>query len=241
MHPAAVASVPPMPVLPRFTVDGFRGVGRVGGVGPVAVENDDGVLRPASGATGGPHRSGTLLAGVVDRHVHLGLIDGARSAASPVVEVHDLGWIPEVARGWRRAPHTGGVIRIAGPVLTAPGGYPLGHSWAPDAMVRQLGAPEDARAAVADGVAHDHDLVKVALHAGQGRFDDAVLEAVVTAAHEAGLPVGAHAEGPGQAERALEAGIDVLVHVPWTEALPDRLVAAMARRTTWISTLAIHR
>src|SRR4051812_25303178 len=164
MHPAAVASVPPVPVPPRFTVDGFRGFG-AGGVGPVAGENDDGVLRPASGATGGPHLSGTLLAGVVDHHVHLGLIDGARFATSPVVEVHDLGWIPEVARGWRRAPHTGGAIRIAGPILTAPGGYPLGHSWAPDAMVRELATPDEARAAVADGVAHGHDLVKVALHA----------------------------------------------------------------------------
>jgi hypothetical protein len=30
------------------------------------------------------------------------------------------------------------------------------------------------------------------------------------------------------------------VHVPWTEVLPDAVVAAMAARMTWVSTLAIH-
>lgn len=225
-----------MPPPDRFVVDGFRGIRG----GPVAVELVDGVLRPTEEPPSGPRLSGTLLPGVVDHHVHLGLIDGARFAASPVVEVHDLGWIPEVARGWRRSPHTGGSIRIAGPILTAPGGYPLGHWWAPDAMVRQLADPDDARVAVAEGVAHGHDLVKVALHAGQGRFDDVTLAALVEAAHAAGQQVGVHAEGPGQPERALEVGADLLVHVPWTEALAEPLIGAMVERTAWISTLAVH-
>lgn len=229
-----------MPLPERFTVDGARGVGG----GPVRVHVVDGVLRvaeePADGSAAGPHLPGTLLHGVVDHHVHLGLIEGARFARSPVVEVHDLGWIPAVARQWRRTPHTGGVIRIAGPILTAPGGYPLGHFWAPDAMVRQLATPQEARDAVAEGVAHGHDLVKVALHARQGRFDDATLAALIGAAHEAGQQVGVHAEGAGQAERALEAGADLLVHVPWTEPLDDDVLGRMAARMTWVSTLAIH-
>jgi hypothetical protein len=225
-----------MTVPARFTVDRFRGVDG----GPVAVELADGVVQPAGGAPGGRHLPGTLLSGVVDHHVHLGLVDGARFARSAVVEVHDLGWIPTEARRWRRDPHTGGVVRIAGPILTAPGGYPLGHSWAPDAMVRQVATPAEARAAVEDGVIHGHDLVKLALHAWQGRFDDPTLAALIAAAHEAGQRVGVHAEGPGQAERALHAGADVLVHVPWTEALPAAVITAMASRMTWISTLAIH-
>ena len=181
-----------------------------------------------------------MLPGVVDRHVHLGLVDGARLARSAVVEVHDLGWIPAVARDWRRSPHTGGPIRIAGPILTAPGGYPIGHGWAPDAAVRQVGDPRSATAAVDEAAAHGHDLVKVALVTGQGRMDDATLEAIVTAAHAHGLPVGVHAQGPGQADRAFAAGADVLVHVPWTDVLPDETIGRMAESMTWISTLAIH-
>jgi hypothetical protein len=64
---------------------------------------------------------------------------------------------------------------------------------------------------------------------------------VVRAAHQHGLPVGVHAEGPDQARRAFEAGADVLVHVPWTESLESDLLRAMAGSMRWISTFAIHR
>src|SRR5690606_26470832 len=46
--------------------------------------------------------------------------------------------------------------------------------------------------------------------------------------------------GAGQAERAFAAGVDALAHAPWSERLPDELLAAMAGRMRWISTLDIH-
>lgn len=235
------ATVTSVPASSRFAVDALWS-GRL--FGPAVLERRGDLLRVVAG--GGVRREppdrlrGTLLPGVVDRHVHLGLVDGARLARSAVVEVHDLGWIPEVARDWKRAPHTGGPIRIAGPFLTAPGGYPLGHGWAPDRAIRQIADPRAASAAVDEAAAHGHDLVKVALVTGQGRMDDATLEAVVTAAHAYGLPVGVHAQGSGQAERSFAAGADVLVHAPWTEVLPDETIGRMAASMTWISTLAIH-
>lgn len=235
------ATVTSVPASSRFAVDALWS-GRQ--FGPVVLERRGEVLRvvPRSEVRREPPTllRGTLLPGVVDRHVHLGLVDGARLARSAVVEVHDLGWIPEVARDWKRAPHTGGPIRIAGPFLTAPGGYPLGHGWAPDLAIRQIADPRAAGAAVDEAAAHGHDLVKVALVSGQGRLDDATLEAVVTAAHAYGLPVGVHAQGAGQAERAFAVGADVLVHTPWTEVLPDEAIGRMAASMTWISTLAIH-
>jgi imidazolonepropionase-like amidohydrolase len=127
----------------------------------------------------------------------------------------------------------------AGPFHTAPGGYPTGRSWAPDAAVRHVSSPREAAQAVADVAAGGGFAVKVALHAGMTLLRDEVLRALVTEAHAAGLPVLVHAEGAGQAERAIAVGADVLVHVPWTETLSPELIARAAPMT-WISTLAIH-
>ncbi len=53
----------------------------------------------------------TVLAGVVDHHVHLGLVDHAALAGSPVVEVHDLGWEPEAVLRLRADPPRGVTVR----------------------------------------------------------------------------------------------------------------------------------
>ncbi|GHH76062.1 amidohydrolase family protein [Promicromonospora soli] len=181
----------------------------------------------------------TTLPGVVDRHVHLGLVDRALLAGGPVTEVHDLGWDPREVSAWAATPPSGVRVRYAGPFHTAPGGYPTGRSWAPDAAVRHVASPHDAVEAVADVVAGRGFAVKVALHAGMALLPDDVLRALVTEAHSAGLPVLVHAEGDGQSQRAIDAGADTLVHVPWTEALSSELVARAAHMT-WISTFAIH-
>lgn len=179
------------------------------------------------------------LPGVVDRHVHLGLVDRARLADGPVTEVHDLGWDPRETSVWATTPPSGLRVRYVGPFHTAPGGYPSGRSWAPDAAVRPVASQRAAAEAVADVAAAGGFAVKVALHTGMTLLPDGVLRALVAEAHAAGLPVVVHAEGAGQAERAVDAGADTLVHVPWTERLSPELVARAARMT-WISTLAIH-
>lgn len=179
------------------------------------------------------------LPGVVDRHVHLGLVDRALLADSPVTEVHDLGWDPRETTAWAATPPSGVRVRYVGPFHTAPGGYPAGRSWAPDAAVRPVSSPREAAQAVADVAAGGGFAVKVALHTGMALLPDDVLRALVTEAHAAGLPMLVHAEGAGQAERAIAVGADVLVHVPWTETLSPELIARAAHMT-WISTLAIH-
>lgn len=179
------------------------------------------------------------LPGVVDRHVHLGLVDRALLADGPVTEVHDLGWDPREVAAWAADPPSGIRVRYAGPFHTAPGGYPTGRSWAPDAAVRHVATPREAAVAVADVVAAGGFAVKVALHAGMPPLPDDVLRALVGEAHAAGLRVLVHAEGDGQAQRAIDVGADVLVHVPWTEALSSELIAR-AVHMTWISTFAIH-
>jgi hypothetical protein len=227
----------------RFAVDdlwlGHR-------LGPVVLEQVDGVLRPvAFGRTavqraGVPKLPGVLMPGLVDRHVHLGLVNAAALARTAVVEVHDLGWVPSIAGSWKADPPTGVLIKIAGPFLTAVGGYPADRAWAPPGSVRELAVPSDGVRAVEEAAAYGHDLIKVVLHSGAALLDDATMDAVVRTAHRHELPVGVHAEGRGQARRAFEAGADILVHVPWTESLPDDLLQAMAGSMTWTSTFAIH-
>lgn len=181
----------------------------------------------------------TRLPGVIDRHVHLGLIDHAPLTGGPLVEVHDLGWTPGAAARWRTAPPGDVVVRAVGPFHTAPGGYPVGRSWAPAGAVRQVVDAADARRAVRQVARLGLDGVKIALHAAMPLLSDGALRALVDAAHDAGLPALVHAEGPGQAARAIEAGADVLVHAPWSEPLADD-VLERGRGLTWISTLAIH-
>jgi hypothetical protein len=215
-------------------------------LGPAVLEQHDGELRPvafgrvAVQQRGVPRVAGTIMPGIADRHVHLGLVNATALADTPVVEVHDLGWVPSIARGWKINSPTGGLVKIAGAFLTAVGGYPLGRSWAPVGSVCELAGPTDGARAVDEAAAHGHDLIKVVLHSGGPVLDDATLVAVVDAAHRRRLPVGVHVEGRGQARRAFEAGADMLVHVPWTESLTDDLLVAMARSMLWVSTFAIH-
>jgi hypothetical protein len=227
----------------RFAVDDLW-IGQR--LGPTLLEQVDDELRPVGFGHATVQRArvpklpGALMPGVVDRHVHLGLVDGAALANTAVVEVHDLGWVPSIARGWKIDPPTGGLVRIAGPFLTALGGYPSDRTWAPSGSVRELAGPADGVRAVDEAAAQGHDLIKLVLHSGGPLPDDATLDAVVRAAHRRHLPVGVHAEGEGQARRAFEAGADILVHVPWTEPLPDDLLRAMAGSVRWTSTFAIH-
>ena len=187
-----------------------------------------------------PKVPAAVAPGLVDQHVHLGLVDAPALADTAIVEVHDLGWVPSIARGWKIDPPICGLIKIAGPFLTAIGGYPSDRVWAPPGSVRELAGPEDGVRAVDDAVAQGSDIVKLVLHSGGPLLDDPTLHEVVRVAHRHGLPVGVHAEGRHQARRAFEAGADVLVHTPWTEALADDLLSDMAGSMRWISTLAIH-
>ncbi|HEU4908270.1 MAG TPA: hypothetical protein VFT17_05355 [Propionibacteriaceae bacterium] len=227
----------------RFAVDDLW-IGQR--LGPAVLEEVHGQLRPVAFGRAAvqqarvPKVVGALAPGLVDRHVHLGLVDAAALADTAIVEVHDLGWVPSIARGWKIDPPTGGPIKIAGPFLTAMGGYPSDRGWAPPGSVRELAGPEDGVRAVDQAVAHGYDIVKLVLHSGCPLLDDATLLQVVRAAHQRGLPVGVHAEGHDQARRAFEAGADVLVHAPWTEALADDLLSDMASSMRWISTFAIH-
>jgi imidazolonepropionase-like amidohydrolase len=201
---------------------------------------------------------GTLLPGLVDAHVHLvadaslgGLervaslsddeVDAViaasldRQAAAGVTTVRDLG-----DRGYRtlafRDRSSPGVPRVvcAGPPLTVPAGHChyLGGAVAGDDAVA---------AAVRERVERGVDVVKVMASGGMltagtdvmgVQFTPAELSLVVRHAHEAGLPVVAHAHSLAGAWHALEAGVDGIEHFTClTESgvrTPDDLLVRLA-------------
>ncbi|MEO7005472.1 MAG: amidohydrolase [Terrimesophilobacter sp.] len=211
-------------------------------LGSTALVVDGGSIRIATDADPAPsaHLAGTVLPPLTDAHVHLGLIDGAALLAGGIAAVDDLGWNPDIARGWPDNPALPSV-RFAGAFLTAPGGYPTDRAWAPSQCVAEVSSPETATAAIDAQLAVGASFIKITLNSDAGPvLDDSTLAALVSHAHTAGTTVVAHAEGIGQAERAFAAGVDRLAHTPWTERLDDDLVKSMAGSQQWISTLDIH-
>jgi imidazolonepropionase-like amidohydrolase len=186
-----------------------------------------------------------LIPGVVDHHVHIGLSDPRAVLEGGVTVARDLGWPPEdvfpLSDISQATDFDGPVIVAAGPMITAPGGYPSRAGWCPAGGWVAVRDAEEAAGAVGVIAGHDPVAIKVMLNAEAGpTLSDVALVAACEAAHARGLRVTAHVQGSGQTERALGAGVDELAHCPWTERLGDDLVAALARRMEIVSTLDIH-
>lgn len=222
-----------------FTVDDCW-LGKWLGASTIVV--DETGFRLSTGSDPAPvgHLEGTVMPGFRDAHVHLGLVDGTKLLDAGIAAVDDYGWELDAASGWLnddRLP----AVTIAGQLLTAPGGYPTQSEWAPADAAREIANPEEAEAAVDAQIEAGAGFIKVAVNSDVGPvLDDETLNAIVAHAHSRGVRVAAHAQGVGQAQRALEAGIDRLAHAPWSERLPDSLLTAMSSTMSWVSTLDIH-
>jgi imidazolonepropionase-like amidohydrolase len=189
--------------------------GIVRAAGPAAEVDPGGVEEVAVGWVG---------PGLVDAHVHLGFADPDDLLRHGVVAARDLGAPPADAARYRKlaAPR----VEVAGPLLTAPGGYPS-RSWGSGGYAAFVDDPEQAERLVA-GLCTQVDVVKLALEPSGGPAPTPeVAAAVVRVAHGAGREVTCHALSVAMVERALDAGVDELAHTP-TEPLPDEVVARIA-------------
>jgi imidazolonepropionase-like amidohydrolase len=186
-----------------------------------------------------------LIPGVVDHHVHIGLSDPRAVIRGGVTACRDLGWPPQeifpLVDISQATDFDGPAIVAAGPMITAPGGYPSEAGWCPEGGWIEVASGEEASAAVDRVAAEDPAVIKVALNVEAGPvLSDAALVAACETAHARGLAVTAHVQGAGQIERAIGAGVDELAHTPWTERLPEETIEALSRRTGIVSTLDIH-
>jgi imidazolonepropionase-like amidohydrolase len=163
--------------------------------------------------------------GVVDAHVHLAFGSPEDCLAAGLVGVRDLGAPLEPALRWRADSG----VAVAGPILTAPGGYPS-RSWGADGFATFVSTADEARATVQRLCAAGVDVVKLALEPGPAGWPvppPDVVRAIVDAAHDAGRAVVAHALRVEMVRRALDGGVDELAHTP-TEMLPGDVIDAIA-------------
>jgi len=190
---------------------------------------------------------GVSLPPLTDHHVHLHLVDERALAAGGIAGVVDLGGDPVALA--RRDDHGIPRVAYAGAFLTAAGGYPVGRAWAPPEIAREIadpsthpGVPGGAATAVDEQASFGASVIKASLNSVAGPvLDRGTLAAIVEVARERGLPVVAHAEGDGMPQLALDAGVDVLAHTPFTGFAGRAFTAhAVKAGQVWISTLAIH-
>ena len=161
----------------------------------------------------------TLLPGLIDLHAH-GL--GFGQGRSVVTTVRDLGTDDRNLPLQGASP--GPRVVAAGPLITAPGGYPI-PIHGPD-VAHVVRSPEGARAYVRSLADRGAGVVKVSLQFGFPVLTFATLRAIVGEAHAHDLRVTAHVgEGRG-ARMALRAGVDELAHMPCGE--DPRLMGELA-------------
>jgi imidazolonepropionase-like amidohydrolase len=208
--------------------------GRIATLGPAAAVRVPAGVR----VLGGPDC--WIGPGVVDAHVHLAFGTAEAALRGGVVGVRDLGAPRADALRWRtghrRPPAGRPYIGVAGPILTAPGGYPS-RSWGADGFAAFVANPAGARQTVRQLAGDGVDLVKIALEPGAEEGwpvpAPAVVRAVVDAAHDAGLRVSAHALTVDMVGRAVDAGVDELAHTP-VQRLPEPLVDRIAAAGIWV-------
>lgn len=200
---------------------------------------------PEPGDTAVDGTGATLLPGLIDAHVHL--LPGAPQQALTfgVTTLLDMFSRPELANRCRAEAAARADVadtRSSGIGATAPGGHPsLMYGDFPT-----LTSPAEAPAFVDARIAEGADHLKVIIEPGNVRLfalpalDGPTVAALVAAAHERGIVAVAHATSVETVATALDAGIDVLTHLPALEPLPDDLVRRIAAAGTAVCpTLAV--
>jgi enamidase len=165
----------------------------------------------------------TIMPGIINAHVHYSsdpvvrhnlLMDGVTSVCdlgSPLRAIHNF----ERELDWYNRPTARGFK--AGPILAAPGGYPAtvyGSGWH-----YGVSTLEEAEAAVLEILDRGVDVIKIALEPGDPQNPWPVLgveqvQAIVDVAHAHNIPVRAHVRRVEMLDIALDAGVDVIEHIP---------------------------
>ena len=198
-------------------------------------------------------RGHCVLPGLINSHVHIsrggmfGLLEpvSARQVAmnlratlaSGVTTIGDMGCSAPFVRALReltdQSASAGPGISCAGPVLTAPDGYPL--DWLPGIYAKlgvalTCGSDKTARQAVQRVAEAGMNHVKLAVmhrsYADQPlpAIELPVAQALVDEAHQLGLRVLAHAHSVADYRLASDAGVDALMHSSF-DPLDDDTVA----------------
>lgn len=197
---------------------------RIVAVGPVSafhIPRDARIVHAAGG---------TILPGVINSHTHSThdasvrrafLVDGVTSTCNLGTTLERL----ELFEDESAPEGPAGRGFWAGPIITAPGGYP--GSVFGSQFNYEVGTPKEARAAVRDLLDRGAGMIKIALAPGDPNdpwptLDLERVQAIVEEAHARGTPVRAHVFEPYLVEDiVLPAGVDVIEHEPFPILTPD--------------------
>ncbi len=180
---------------------------------------------------------GSILPGIINSHTHSTDVPAVRRAflTEGVTTVCNVGTSVAQLSGFDEASAPEGPAARgywAGPIITAPGGYPgpvYGFQFS-----YEVARPEEARAAVTDLLDRGASMIKITLAPGDPRDPWPVLdlervEAIVEEAHARNVFVRAHVFEPYLVEDiVLPAGLDVIEHSPFPILSPDQEASVLA-------------
>ena len=187
----------------------------------------------------------TLLPGLIDAHVHLGLVQGERFLRDAMlfgVTTELEMWGSEASRELRDKITRAGIneiadLRTAGPGITVPHGHPtqMGGPTFPT-----LGPNDDIQAFVDARIAEGGDYIKIIYEHRLPTLTRRQLEDVIVAAHRRNRLVVVHTTNQRDAREAVAAGADGLAHI-FADSSPERDFAKFvaAHKAFVIPTLSV--
>jgi len=202
----------------------------------------------------------TILPGFIESHAHITFqnVNKTKVLEHGITTVQDTGGPLLAPKGG------GGILRLlsTGPILQAPGGYPLNVFGGGEGGVDKIGYPvasvAEAEAAVQQLVDGGATAIKIALELGGepgapwmqphgeqpvpaapwNLLSQDIVDAIVVKAHALGRRVIAHVGEDTGFERALLAGVDEFAHMPCAAIRPALLAqAANTEGVKFVSTI----
>ncbi|OQK15362.1 amidohydrolase [Methyloprofundus sedimenti] len=201
----------------------------------------------------------TILPGFIESHAHVAFqnVRKDKVLAHGITTVQDTGGALQVTEGGD------GALRLlsTGPIIQAPGGYPLNIFGGGEGGYDQIGIPvssvAQAEEVVANLVTGGATAIKIALESGGepgapwmlphgdqpvpatpwNLLSQDIVNAIVTKAHTLEKRVIAHVGEDEGVTRALAAGVDEFAHMPCAAISDDLLHEAVQKGVTFVTTI----
>lgn len=200
----------------------------------------------------------TILPGFIESHAHVTF----QNVRKDTVLEHGITTVQDTGGPLMKPEGGNGKLRLlsVGPILQAPGGYPLnifgGGNGGYDKIGLPVNSPAEAQQAVKDLVAGGATAIKIALEPGgetgapwmqphDGPVPETpwnllsleTVQAIVSQAHALQKRVIAHVGENIGFERAVLGGVDELAHMPCAEIREDLLQLAVNEKVTFVTTI----